>query len=260
MTHQWNPEQYRKFEKEREQPFFDLLTLLHSLPSSPRLVDLGCGSGKLTKILHDQWHASYTLGIDTSPNMLAKAQPLQTTQLVFQQQDIRHFTSQEPFDLVISNAALQWVPDHTELFKHFVQLLAPAGQLAIQMPANQDYPTHTLAAELAAEEPFKHLLSSTIPTDHVLSMEAYAQLLHQLGFESQVIRMQLYPHFLESTASIVEWVKGSLLTYYQTHLGPALYPQFLQEYQKRLIQRMGWSEPFFFPMKRLFIWGQLPQH
>lgn len=260
MTHQWNPDQYRKFEKERERPFFDLLTLFHPLPSSPRIVDLGCGPGKLTQILHEHYHASYTLGIDTSPDMLAKAQSLQTPHLAFQQQDIREFISQEPFDLVISNAALQWVPNHTELFAHFVQLLAPAGQLAIQMPANQDYPTHILAAELAEEEPFKQALPSTRPTHHVLSMEAYAQLLHELGFENQMIRLQLYPHFLASTASLVEWVKGSLLTYYQTHLGPTLYPQFLQEYQKRLIQRIGWSEPFFFPMKRLFIWAQLPQH
>lgn len=260
MTHHWNPEQYRKFEKEREQPFFDLLTLLHPMPLSSRIVDLGCGSGKLTQILHEQYQASYTLGIDTSPDMLAQAHSLQAPHLVFQQQDIRDFTSQKPFDLVISNAALQWVPHHNELFAHFVQLLAPAGQLAIQMPTNQDYPTHILARELAEEDPFKQALPSIMPTHHVLSMEAYAQLLHQLGFENQMIRLQLYPHFLESTASLVEWIKGSLLTYYQTHLGSTLYPQFLQEYQKRLIQRMGWSEPFFFPMKRLFIWAQLPQH
>jgi trans-aconitate 2-methyltransferase len=260
VVQQWDPKQYEKFEKERHQPFYDLLHLIHPMPH-PKIVDLGCGNGTLTKIVHEHFHASYTLGIDTSKEMLARAQHLQTDHLVFKEQDIRTFTAPEPFNLVISNAAIQWIPDHPTLLKKLTHLLAPGGQLAIQIPANQNYATHVVAAELAKEEPFKRIFKQQ-PTGYVqnlLSMEEYSQLLEKLGFESQVVRLQLYAHFLESTASVIEWVKGSLLTYYKSLLGPDLYAEFFKEYQKRLIERLGWSEPFFFPMKRLFLWGELPE-
>lgn len=258
MVHQWDPQQYEKFEKERNQPFFDLLQLIQPL-QHPRILDLGCGNGVLTKIAHDHFHASVTIGIDNSKEMLAKAHHLQIDKLEFKEQDIQTFSSAEKFDLVISNAALQWIPDHPLLLKQLTALLSPGGQIAIQMPANQHYPTHVIAAELAAEEPFKNVLEEQTRSVHyLLDMEDYAQLFEKLGFESQIVRLQLYTHFLESTASVIEWVKGSLLTYYQSHLGPDLYPYFLKEYQKRLIHYLGWSEPFFFMMKRLFLWGQLP--
>lgn len=260
MPHQWDAKQYEKFEKERSQPFFDLLQLIHPM-DHPRIIDLGCGNGALTKILHDQFHASYTLGIDTSKEMLAKAHTMQNAHLVFKEQDIQQLAALEPFQLIVSNAAIQWIPNHPALFKHLTLMLAPGGQLAIQIPANQDYPTHTIAAELAAEEPFRKALKhQNGPLHHLLSMEEYAQLFEELGFESQVVRLQLYVHFLESTASVLEWVKGSLLTYYQSYLEPELYDLFLKEYRQRLIDRLGWSEPFFFHMKRLFLWAQLPEH
>ncbi len=260
MTHHWDPKQYERFEKERTQPFFDLVQLIRPSPH-PRLLDLGCGSGALTKIAHEKLHASYTLGIDSSQEMLAKAQLLQNSHLDFKEQDIQSFTSHQPFNCIISNAALQWIPNHKGLLKQLTQLLAPAGQLAIQMPANQNYPTHVIAAELAAEEPFKKALKQhKPPMKHVLSMEEYAELLDKLGFESQIVRIQLYAHFLESTASVIEWVKGSLLTYYKSYLDSHLYAEFFKEYQKRLIKHFGWSEPFFFPLNRLFLWGQLPEH
>jgi trans-aconitate 2-methyltransferase len=259
MPHQWDPKQYEKFEKERTQPFYDLLQLVHPLESHPRIVDLGCGNGTLTQLVHEKFHAAYTLGVDASKEMLEKAKLLQHDNIIFKEQDIQSFTSEEPFHLIISNAALQWVPNHEVLFKNLTELLAPSGQLAIQIPANQSSPAHVIAAELAAEAPFKKAFKKQeIPMNHVLTMEQYAQLLDKLGYENQAVRLQLYAHFLESTASVIEWVKGSLLTYYKSHLGPNLYPEFLKEYQKRLVERLGWSEPFFFPMKRLFLWGQLP--
>jgi trans-aconitate 2-methyltransferase len=257
-AHHWDPQQYEKFEIERTQPFLDLLLLIQPL-EHPRIVDLGCGNGTLTKLAHDHFHASYTLGIDQSKEMLAKAHSLQNDHLVFKEQDIRTFHFKEPFNLVISNAALQWIPDHRVLLNQITKLIAPGGQLAIQIAANENYATHEIAAELADEAPFAEALTqngSHMP--HLLNMEEYAQLLDQLGYESQVVRLQLYAHFLESTASVIEWVKGSLLTYYKSHLGPQLYEIFFKEYQKRLIDRLGWSEPFFYPVKRLFLWGQLP--
>lgn len=264
MPHQWDPDQYekfeKKFEKERAQPFFDLLQLIHPL-RHPRILDIGCGYGTLTQIVHEKFHASFTLGIDTSKEMLAKASALHGQHLLFKEQDVQTLTSDKPFNLIISNAALHWVPHHENLFKKLTELLAPAGQLAIQMPAIHDYPTHVIAVELAAEEPFRKVLKNqNSPLPHLISMEQYAHLFEKLGYESQIVRLQLYAHFLESTASVIEWMKCSILTYYKSHLSSELYTEFLKEYQKRLIQHLGWSEPFFFPIKRLFLWGQLPDH
>jgi trans-aconitate 2-methyltransferase len=259
MKHSCNVAQYEKFEKEKQQPFYDLLHLLHPT-KAPRVLDIGCGNGLLTRKIHDKLQASQTVGIDPSYEMLQKAYPRGTTQLSFKEQDIQSFTSTKPFDIIISNAVLQSVPDHHVLFAKITTLLAPGGQLLLQMPANQSYPTDIIAKQLAAEEPFCKYLEKTAPMEQLLEMEEYAKLLDQLGFENQTVRLQLYVHFLESTLSLLEWKKGSLLTYYQTHLSAVLFEQFIKEYQKRLIQVLGWSEPFFFPMKRLLLWAQLPFH
>lgn len=259
MANQWDPRQYGKFEKERSQPFFDLLHLIQPM-HHPRILDLGCGNGLLTKTLHEWLHASYTLGIDSSKEMLAHANSLHTSSLIFEQKEIQNFTAPKQFDLVISNAALHWVPDHQILFKKLLPLLAPGGQIAIQMPANQNSMTHQIASELAQEEPFKHSDHPPGPDYQILSLEDYGYLLEKLGFESQNIRLQLYTHFFESTASVVEWMKGSLLSFYKGYLSPPLYDAFLNEYRKRLIERLGWSEPFFFMIKRILIWAQLPHH
>ena len=258
MEHRWNPGQYMKFENERSQPFYDLLKLIHPV-ERPYLLDLGCGDGKLTQVAHQKLHAERTLGIDSSQEMLAKAARLQTPGLFFQERDIQTFQPEQKSHIILSNAALQWVPDHQKLFSTLTSLLEPGGQIAIQMPMNQNYPTHQLAYELALEEPYRSsLVQHARPAENVLEMEDYAALLDKLDFESQIVRMQIYVHYLTSTASVVEWVRGSLLTYYQSQLTEELYMNFLEEYKKRIIERLGWSEPFFFPIKRLLIWGQLP--
>jgi trans-aconitate 2-methyltransferase len=256
MTHQWSPDQYVKFERERQKPFFDLLQLIHPYEHM-RIVDVGCGEGKLTKFLHNELKATYTLGIDSSMDMLAKSEQEPLQQVDFKQMDMQVFETDHLFDLVISNAALQWVPDHFSLFNRLTRLLARRGQLAIQIPYNQDYPTHKIAKELA-EEPFFQPFFQTLPLPFasVLKMEAYVALLKELGFTDLIVRTQAYGHELDSTASIIEWVKGSLLTYYQSYLPSEVYALFFQIYQKRLLESLGEHKPFLFIMKRLFIWGQ----
>lgn len=254
--HKWNPKQYQKFIRERQEPFYDLIELIHPI-AKPKILDLGCGDGILTKYFHDKSHASFTLGIDSSKEMLQSAFGLQSQGLQFQEADISTFSSTNIYNYIISNAALQWVPDHEKIFKQFVRLLAPNGQIAIQMPASWDYATHIIAAQLSMEEPYREFFKEQLKI-HVLTMERYAQILEDLGFENQIVRIQLYAYYLESTATVLEWVEGGLLTYYRGILSEELYGQFHQEYKKRLYSELKWSEPFFFPMKRLFLWGQLP--
>jgi len=152
-TDAWEPETYSRFAAERSQPFLDLLDLVTRIPGG-RAVDLGCGSGELTAELHRAAGAAETLGIDLSDSMLAKAAPHASGGLRFEKGDIARFAPVEPFDLVFSNAALHWVPDHPALLTRLTQAVNPGGQLAFQVPDNFDHASHRAAEEVAAEEPF----------------------------------------------------------------------------------------------------------
>ena len=118
----WNPAQYERFRDERSRPFFDLLDLVQPRPEM-RVVDLGCGTGELTRELHRRLSARETIGIDNSPAMLAKSAAFAGDGLRFEQKDIGTFASEADFDLVFSNAALQWVPDHEPLFRRLTAAL-----------------------------------------------------------------------------------------------------------------------------------------
>jgi trans-aconitate 2-methyltransferase len=242
----WDVDQYERFKNERAQPFRDLAGLIEPRPNM-RIIDLGCGTGELTRELHEQMAASETLGIDSSESMLQKASPSGT--LHFQLGDIESFVADRPFDLVFSNAALHWIPNHEQLFTRLMPLLAPNGQLAIQMPANHDHPSHRIAAELAASfgiEP---------RTVNMLAPELYAELLHRLGFKRQHVRRQVYGHVLPSTRDVVEWTKGSTLTPYREALPSERYAEFLSEYTDRLVATLGDSRPYFYTFKRVLMWA-----
>jgi trans-aconitate 2-methyltransferase len=244
----WDVNQYERFKNERAQPFRDLAALIEPRPNM-RILDLGCGTGELTRELHEQLSAAETLGIDSSESMLQKASP--TSTLHFQRGDIASFTAADPFDLVFSNAALHWIPDHDRLFARLMSLLAPDGQIAVQMPANHDHPSHRIAAEVATSfgiEP---------RTVNVRPPESYATLLHGLGFTRQHVRVQVYGHVLPSTADVVEWTKGSTLTPYREALSTEKYAGFLTEYTNRLVAALGDSRPYFYTFKRVLMWASM---
>jgi trans-aconitate 2-methyltransferase len=255
----WSPDQYERFRSERQQPFDDLLTLCHPVPGG-RVVDLGCGTGDLTKILHEEMAAEQTVGIDSSPTMLARAQSAyaDVAGLSFKQGDIATWLD-EGLDLVFANASLQWIDDHLNLLARMRTALCPDGQLAFQVPANFRHPSHLLAQAVANEPPFIDALYGDVPEDRgrfVLSPELYADLLYELGAKDQVVRMEVYGHELESTSEVVEWVMGSLLTPYRTRLSPELFDAFVERYRERLIEELGEREPYFYGFRRILCWAR----
>ena len=157
----WRPAQYDRYAAERRQPFFDLLALLSRAPRG-RVVDLGCGTGELTALLHERTAARETLGLDSSPAMLAKSAAFARPGLTFATRDIADFgaVADGAFDLVFSNAALHWVDDHEALFARLAGALSPDGELAIQMPSNHEHPSHVVAAEVAAESPCREAIAT----------------------------------------------------------------------------------------------------
>lgn len=252
-TDTWNPDQYERFREERSRPFHDLLARVTPVEGM-RVVDLGCGTGALTKILHETLHARETIGIDTSEAMLAKAAAHAGGGLSFRKHDLADFASETPFDLVFSNAAVHWVPDHARLFPRLAATVAPRGQLAIQMPANFDHPSHTVAAQVAREAPFAGALGGYVRADDtVLAPAAYAQLLFELGFPEPRVTLEVYPHVFEERGAVIEWVKGTLLTDYQKRMPADLFDRFLARYRESLFAALPDRRPFFYPFKRILM-------
>ena len=244
----WSPEQYERFAAERRQPFDDLVALVEPRPKM-RIVDLGCGTGELTRELHESLSAEETVGVDSSETMLLKAGHFGGEMLHFEKGDIEAFVTDRPYDLIFSNAALHWVPDHETLFVRLTNFLAMNGQIAIQMPANDSHPSHSVAAAVAREfglEP---------RADFVQPVERYAELLHRLGYKRQNVHMQVYGHVLPSSDDVVEWVRGALLTHYQSLLSAERFEEFLAEYRQRLRGAIGNASPFFYTYKRVLMWA-----
>ena len=253
-TDTWDPAQYRRFEAERDQPFHDLLGLVAPVPGGT-VVDLGCGDGRLTALGHRSLQAASTLGIDSSPAMLAAAPA--GDGLSFELGDIAAWTAPASYDVVLSNAALQWVPDHRAVLARWRAALRPGGQLAVQVPANADHPSHTLVGEVADQ------VGLTVEPDpvavNVLRPEDYAAVLDELGAVDQHVRLQVYVHHLPGSADVVEWVKGTTLTRVKRATDAEDYERFLTSYRARLLEVIGDRAPCTYPFKRILFRARFPR-
>jgi trans-aconitate 2-methyltransferase len=258
MADRWNPDQYAKFAEERARPFFDLLAMVSPVPGGD-VADLGCGTGELTARLHEHTGAGTTLGLDSSEAMLHKARPLSGDGLRFELGDIGEFEAQASFDVVFANASLHWLADHPRLLRRLAAGLRPGGQLAVQVPANSDHPSHAVAFEIARESPFSDELGDDPDTfaNHICAPEQYAELLHEIGFHEQQVRLNVYGHELASTAAVAEWTRGTTLLRFQKLLAPDQFDRFLARYRERLGEVLGDQAPYFYTFKRILFWGRL---
>lgn len=254
MTDCWNPAQYEKFRNEREQPFFDLLALVEPARSM-RVVDLGCGTGKQTRALHERLRAAETVGIDQSPAMLKDA-PSGVAGLSFREATIEAFAGDGEWDVVFSNAAFHWTERHGELVPRLARALKPDGQLAFQVPAMHHAVTHTAAHELTSIEPFRSAFAGWSRPQPVLTPDEYARLLFDSGFAAQHVRLVVYPHVLDGPEAVLEWMKGTLVAEYQRHLPVDLRAAFVDAYRERLLGSLPHRSPFFFPFNRILCWAR----
>ncbi len=251
----WDPEQYRRFANERSQPFHDLLAMVGER-SVGRAVDLGCGPGELTALAAEELAVDEMVGIDNSATMLASAADHAGERVRFERGDIATWTSHHDHDLVLAAASLQWVPDHAMVLARWTEALAPGGSIAVQVPANSHAATHTVAAAVAAREPYRSAFGSSGPPidpveEYVLRPDDYARLLHRLGYVDITVLLRVYPHVLPTPNDAVEWVKGTTLTRFRNVLDPDLYEAFLADYGRELVAELGPDEPCFFPFSRI---------
>jgi trans-aconitate 2-methyltransferase len=261
MADQWNPEQYRKFADERARPFHDLLAMI--CPSHfDRAIDLGCGTGELTALAAETLKITHTLGLDNSASMLTEAGKLARPGLDFADGDLAQWTSSGDIDLVVANASLQWVPDHVAVLHRWTAALRLGGQLAVQVPANFDHASHLTAVEVASRPEFAEHLDAVAIEDpvaaNVLRPDHYAEILFDLGYAEQSVRLQVYGPVMNNTVDVVEWMKGTSLTRFQKRLPAERFESFVNQYRKRLIEVIGDKSPYYFAFKRILIWGQLP--
>jgi trans-aconitate 2-methyltransferase len=242
----WDPDRYHQFQEERAAPFVDLLGLVVRR-STMRVIDLGCGTGELTARLADALPDADVVGLDRSPEMLGRAAPLARPGLHFELGDIETFAGQ--WDLIFSNAALQWVADHKTLIPRLLASLRPGGQLVVQVPSNHLHPTHTLILELADEEPFRSALAGWRRISPVLSIDAYAELLYRHGASQITVFEKVYPHVLPDADSLADWTSGTALVPYFERLSADLREEFMARYRARLAA-LWMSGPVFYPFRR----------
>lgn len=216
----WNPRQYQAYSSERARPFHELLARV-DLESPAYVVDLGCGPGERTADLAARWPHAVIEGIDDSAQMISEA--LRTLRervgppagrrsgsLRFSVGDLTEWAPDRPVDVIFSNAALQWVPEHRGLLPSWVAALAPDGRLAFSMPGNFGGPSHTLLRELCASARWRDRLGSVNRHNVVGDPGEYLELLSDLGCEVDAWETT-YLQVLPGTDPVLEWMKGTAL-------------------------------------------------
>ena len=242
----WNPDRYHQFQAQRAAPFEDLAALV-KVREGMSVVDLGCGTGELTRKLADRLPGSDVLGIDTSAEMLQRAAAQARPGLRFEQSAIESVSG--TWDLVFSHAAVHWVEDHAALIPRLYGLVRPGGQLTVQIPSNHGHATHRLITQIAGEEPFRTALGGWTRTSNVLAIDEYAHLLFGCGAEDITVSEKVYPHVLENADAMADWTSGTALVPYFERLSEDMQETFVAEYRKRL--RELWpGSPVFYPFRR----------
>ncbi len=229
----WNPELYRRFERERTRPARDLLAAVAS-ERPAQVADLGCGPGNSTELLASRFPQAALLGVDTSAAMLADART-RLPAARFDAGDIATWAPATPMDLLYANAALQWVPDHSTLIPRLFSLLAPGGTLAFQVPDNRDQPSHRLMRETAAAGPWVAKLVGAGERVRVLAPAAYYDLLAPSAVRVDVWRT-VYHHPLDGPGAIVDWVRGTGLQPFLAPLDDGERAGFLAHYEAAIAQ------------------------
>ncbi|MEV6123500.1 trans-aconitate 2-methyltransferase [Streptomyces sp. NPDC052077] len=213
----WDPARYLRHADHRARPFTDLLARVPAPPGGPsRVADLGCGPGTLTALLAARRPGARVTGYDNSPEMLARAARHAGPtpgggRLDFAPADIRTWAPTGPYDLIVSNAALQWVPGHLGLLPGWIAALAPGGTLALQVPGNFDAPSHRLLRDLAEGPRWRSRLAGVLRHgDAVHAPAAYLDLLTAEGCAADVWETT-YLHLLTGEDPVLDWVAGTAL-------------------------------------------------
>jgi len=204
----WNPDQYLKFAEERTRPCQELAARIGA-ERVRRIIDLGCGPGNSTRVLAARWPHAEITGLDSSPEMIAAARE-SALEVRWVLGDIAEWAAGGggEFDIVFSNAALQWVRDHAAVFPRLFARVAAGGALAVQVPGNYDAPQHRLLREMAARPAWRRWCSGGMHDWHSHELDFYYDLLAPLAGRLDLWATE-YAHILPGPEGIVEWYRGT---------------------------------------------------
>ena len=257
----WDPGQYLRFADERSRPFADLASRIGA--ADPALVvDLGCGPGQLTASLAARWPKAKVIGIDSSEPMIAAAQQSDygdagdTGRLTFALGDVRDWEPDERPDVVVSNAVLQWVPDHLALLPRWAGYLADGGWLAFQVPGNFDQPSHAVLRDLAGSAGWRDKLTGVKLNRQAASPAEYLDVLATAGLDVDAWETT-YLHVLTGPDPVTEWYKGTGLRPVLSALSPAEADEFTRQYSERV--RAAYPAAAYgtvLPFRRVFVVGR----
>jgi trans-aconitate 2-methyltransferase len=229
----WSARQYLKFEDERTRPPRDLLAQV-PLTRPKRVVDLGCGPGNSTELLVERYPQSEIVGLDSSPDMLAKARE-RLPSCKFVQDDIATWEPEPGTDLLFGNAVMQWLPSHTGVLRRLLEALPQGGVLAVQMPDNTREPALVFQREVGEEGPWADDPEiKAAARDDLPPPEAYYDLLKSTASHIDIWHT-VYNHVMPRPEAITEWFKGSSLQPFLSPLEPADRDKFLAAYTKKIV-------------------------
>ena len=248
----WDPQQYLVFKGPRLQPAIDLLARI-PLEAPQTVVDLGCGPGNVTPLLKQRWPNAKVIGLDNSDEMLDQAQSA-VPEVHFEKVDVSDWDPNQKFDIIFSNAALQWVAGHEILFKKIVANVAPGGVLAVQMPRNFEAPSHSTMLDIIRGGPWRDLLEPVWVAVPTQAPTFYYSLLDPLARDLEIWETE-YVQVLEGDNPVAEYTKGTWLTRFLNPLEEPWRSQFEAEYRTRIAaayppQSNGKT---LFPFRRQFI-------
>jgi len=208
----WSSEQYLKFKAERTQPSEDLAARI-PVSSPKKIIDIGCGPGNSTRVLKNKYPDAHILGVDSSSDMIAKAEkdnPDMEFRLINVPSELDKLS--DKFDVVFSNAVLQWIPDHPVLLPRLWELLNAGGTLAVQIPMNFEQPIHKIVDSTAKSAKWSGKIGQP-RLFHTLSCEEYFDIVSRLT-DNFSFWHTTYFHRMPSAQSIMEWYKGTGLRPY----------------------------------------------
>ncbi|VXB34210.1 Trans-aconitate 2-methyltransferase [Arthrobacter sp. 9V] len=266
----WDPSKYVEFGNHRDRPFHDLVARVRSVEPG-KVVDLGCGPGNLTATLADRWPMARVVGIDSSEDMLRKADSLrrqalpqhsheqQPGGLTFEQGDIAEWYPDADTDVVVTNAALQWVPGHQEMLAGWLRHLKPGAWFAMQVPGNFTSPSHTLMRQLAESSEWSGRLSGVLRHDGVVGSPAdYLGIMLDAGCAADAWETT-YQQVLQGEDPVLEWVRGTGLRPVLAALTAEEAADFEAEYSALLREAYpSTSHGTVFPFRRIFAVAHKP--
>jgi trans-aconitate 2-methyltransferase len=248
----WEPETYLQLEEYRTRPAAELLARIPS--QSPQIVyDLGCGPANSTRLLQTRWPSAQLVGVDKSPEMLARAQATDIT-AQWVEADINSWKPAYQPDLIFSNATLQWLPDHAALFHRLMNYVKPGGAFGVQMPRNFTSPSHTIIQQIVEAGPWAGRLLPIRDFNPVARPEDYFDYLSPISSTIDIWETE-YVHVLSGENAVFRWLSGTAITPYLSVLEDTERDNFIEQCKQQLsaVYRPRENGTTLFPFRRLFI-------